>query len=172
MLIPPRDSLRNSPLLSEEFFAGEPIEFSRVEIDRMREDLDAVVMREAFGLPSLSGLAPFRYNRVEALSAAARRWMAGERGEDRPYPHYTLHGEHALAYHRRDLLRIPQDHVYRFAASVRTLPHTQRPLQAPSRPRTRSLIRRRTAKASQAAPATPTRRVTRSMGGNLLPGLL
>jgi len=69
MILPPRDSLRNSPLLSKDFFAGEPITFGRVELDRMRAELDAVVMREAVGLPSLSGLAAFRYNRVEALSA-------------------------------------------------------------------------------------------------------
>jgi hypothetical protein len=75
-LIPPRDSLRNSPLLSEEFFAGEPVEFSQVELDRVREDLDAVVMREAVGLPSLSGLAAFRYNRVEALSGGYRQQVS------------------------------------------------------------------------------------------------
>jgi hypothetical protein len=69
IILPPRDSLRNSPVLSDEFFSGEPITFSVRELDRMREELDRAVLREAVGLPSLSGLAAFRYNRVEALSA-------------------------------------------------------------------------------------------------------
>ncbi len=68
-ILPPQDSLRNSPLLSEEFFSGEPVSFSRRELSRVREELDRVALQETVALPSLSGLAAFRYNRVEAISA-------------------------------------------------------------------------------------------------------
>ena len=46
--------------------------FSRRELTRVRDELDEVAVREAVGLPSLSGLAAFRYNRVEALSGGLR----------------------------------------------------------------------------------------------------
>ena len=71
-ILPPRDSLRNSPLLSEDFFTGEPRGFDRDELDRMRRQLDRVAAREAVAPASLSGLAAFRYNRVEALSFGFR----------------------------------------------------------------------------------------------------
>ncbi len=73
VILPPRDSLRESPLLSEEFFAGEPQSFSRAEIDRMEEELDQLTAVHAFAPPALSKLGIFRYNRVEALSAGLRR---------------------------------------------------------------------------------------------------
>lgn len=73
VILPPRDSLRESPLLSEDFFAGEPQSFSRAEIDRMEEELDELTAVHAIAPPALSKLGIFRYNRVEALSAGLRR---------------------------------------------------------------------------------------------------
>ena len=73
VILPPRDSLRESPLLSEDFFAGEPLSFSRAEIDRMEDELDQLTAVHAFAPPALSKLGIFRYNRVEALSAGFRR---------------------------------------------------------------------------------------------------
>ena len=73
VILPPRDSLRASPLLSEDFFAGEPLSFSRAEIDRMEDELDQLTAVHAFAPPALSKLGIFRYNRVEALSAGLRR---------------------------------------------------------------------------------------------------
>ncbi len=73
VILPPRDSLRNSPLLSDEFFAGEPLSFSRREIDRMREELDRVTLAHAIAPPALSRFGIFRFNRVEGLSAGLRR---------------------------------------------------------------------------------------------------
>jgi len=72
-ILPPRDSLRESPLLSEDFFAGEPQSFSRAEIDSMEEELDELTAVYAVAPPALSKLGIFRYNRVEALSAGLRR---------------------------------------------------------------------------------------------------
>lgn len=71
-ILPPRDSLRNSDLLSEDYFTGEPIQFERAELDRMRRVLESMTVHETVPLPSLSGLAAFRYNRVEALSAGLK----------------------------------------------------------------------------------------------------
>jgi len=73
VILPPRDSLRNSPLLSDEFFAGEPVSFSRTEIDRMEKELDELTAGRSIAPPALSRLGIFRYNRVEALSAGLRR---------------------------------------------------------------------------------------------------
>ena len=73
VILPPRDSLRESPLLSEDFFAGEPLSFSRAEIDRVEDELDQLTAVHAFAPPALSKLGIFRYNRVEALSAGLRR---------------------------------------------------------------------------------------------------
>jgi hypothetical protein len=82
IILPPRDSLRESPLLSENFFAGEPQSFSRAEIDRMEKELDQLTAVHAIAPPSLSRFGIFRYNRVEALSAGLRREtpMAGLTG--------------------------------------------------------------------------------------------
>ena len=57
------------------------------------------------------------------------------------YPHYTLDEPHARGYHRRDLLRIPQDIIHRFRSSVHGLPHTMRPLSPPGRRVTRASAR-------------------------------
>ncbi len=73
VILPPRDSLRTSPLLSEDFFAGEPLSFSDAEIDRMERELDDLTAAYAFAPPALSRFGIFRYNRVEALSAGLRR---------------------------------------------------------------------------------------------------
>jgi hypothetical protein len=73
VILPPRDSLRASPLLSDDFFAGEPLSFSRTEIDRMERELDELTAVHALPSPSLSRFGIFRYNRVEALSAGLRR---------------------------------------------------------------------------------------------------
>jgi len=73
VILPPRDSLRESPLLSEDFFSGEPLSFSRAEIDRVEEELDQLTAVHAIAPPALSKLGIFRYNRVEALSAGLRR---------------------------------------------------------------------------------------------------
>ncbi len=73
IIVPPRDSLRESPLLSEDFFAGEPLSFSRAEIDRMEKELDELTAAHTFVPPALSRFGIFRYNRVEALSAGLRR---------------------------------------------------------------------------------------------------
>jgi hypothetical protein len=73
VILPPRDSLRNSPLLSEDFFAGEPLSFSQTEIDRMEKELDELTAAHALVPPALSRFGIFRYNRVEALSAGLRR---------------------------------------------------------------------------------------------------
>jgi hypothetical protein len=73
VILPPRDSLRESPLLSEDFFSGEPLSFSRTEIDRVEEELDQLTAVHAIAPPALSKLGIFRYNRVEALSAGLRR---------------------------------------------------------------------------------------------------
>ncbi len=73
VILPPRDSLRNSPLLSDDFFAGEPLSFSRAEIERMEEELDQLTVASALPSPALSRFGIFRYNRVEALSAGLRR---------------------------------------------------------------------------------------------------
>jgi hypothetical protein len=73
VILPPRDSLRESPLLSEDFFAGEPQSFSRAEIERMEEELDELTAVHAIAPPVLSRLGIFRYNRVEALSLGLRR---------------------------------------------------------------------------------------------------
>jgi len=73
VILPPRDSLRESPLLSDDFFAGEPLSFSRAEIDRMERELDQLTLAHTVAPPALSRLGIFRYNRVEALSAGLRR---------------------------------------------------------------------------------------------------
>lgn len=73
VILPPRESLRESPLLSEDFFAGEPLSFSRAELDRMEEELDQLTAVHSIAPPALSKLGIFRYNRVEALSAGLRR---------------------------------------------------------------------------------------------------
>lgn len=73
VILPPRDSLRESPLLSEDFFAGQPLSFSRAEIDRMEKELDQLTAAHAIAPPALSRYGLFRYNRVEALSAGVRR---------------------------------------------------------------------------------------------------
>jgi hypothetical protein len=73
VILPPRDSLRESPLLSDDFFAGEPLSFSRTEIDRVEEELDQLTAVHAVAPPALSRLGIFRFNRVEALSAGLRR---------------------------------------------------------------------------------------------------
>lgn len=73
VILPPRDSLKQSPLLSEDFFAGEPLTFSRAEIDRMERELDELTAAHAIPSPSLSRFGIFRYNRVEALSAGLKR---------------------------------------------------------------------------------------------------
>ncbi len=75
VILPPRDSLRDSPLLSEDFFAGEPLSFSRAEIDRVEEELDQLTVAHALAPPALSRFGIFRYNRVEALSVGLRREM-------------------------------------------------------------------------------------------------
>lgn len=63
---------------------------------------------------------------LEALriDAAERVLLDGE--GRRTYPHYRLGPEHTAIYHRRDLLRIPQDRVHRFDSSLTSLPRTQR----------------------------------------------
>jgi len=73
VILPPRDSLRASPLLSEEFFSGEPLSFSDEEIDRAEQELDRLTAAYAIAPPALSRLGIFRFNRVEALSAGVRR---------------------------------------------------------------------------------------------------
>ncbi|MDP2482986.1 MAG: BamA/TamA family outer membrane protein [Candidatus Palauibacterales bacterium] len=73
VILPPRDSLRNSTLLSEDFFSGQPVSFSQDEIDRMEKELDELTAGRAIAPPSLSRYGIFRYNRVEALSAGIRR---------------------------------------------------------------------------------------------------
>lgn len=73
VLIPPRDSLRNSPLLSEDFFSGQPLGFTPEEIDRMERELDELTRARAVAPPPRSRFGLFRYNRVEALSAGFRR---------------------------------------------------------------------------------------------------
>jgi hypothetical protein len=73
VILPPRDSLRASPLLSEDFFSGELLNFSQTEIDRMEEELDRLTAGQSIAPPALSRFGIFRYNRVEALSAGLRR---------------------------------------------------------------------------------------------------
>jgi len=71
-IVPPVDSLRGSDLLSDDFFAGDPLNFDPAELDRMRRVLDDTAIDGRPAQPSLSGLAAFRFNRVEALSAGLR----------------------------------------------------------------------------------------------------
>ena len=73
VILPPRDSLRESPLLSEDFFSGELLNFSQPEIDRMEKELDRLTAGQSLAPPALSRFGIFRYNRVEALSAGLRR---------------------------------------------------------------------------------------------------
>lgn len=73
VILPPRDSLRQSPLLSEDFFSGQLLNFSQTEIDRLEKELDRLTAGPSVAPPALSRFGIFRYNRVEALSAGLRR---------------------------------------------------------------------------------------------------
>ena len=87
-----------------------------------------------------------RHVDLAALRRDARRRLlpdaaAGDGDGGHSYPHYSLGPEHTWAYDRRDLLRIPQDRLHRFASSVRSGPRTRRGLPAVERRVTRSAAR-------------------------------
>ena len=74
VLIPPIDSLINSPELPPEDLGPEPVAFSDQELDKLRAELEALLPRPP-GVPRLAyGLREglMRYNRIEGLSVGVR----------------------------------------------------------------------------------------------------
>jgi hypothetical protein len=72
IILPPADSLRASPLLTEGFFARRGKAFSEEEVMRIRSRLADVAPLTGAGQPAFTQFGLFRYNRVEALSGGVR----------------------------------------------------------------------------------------------------
>lgn len=79
IIAPPIDSLRRSPLLSEDPPGVSPVAFSQAEIDELKSDLEALTPAPpliasgfAYGLADRN----LRYNRVEGLSVGASTQLA------------------------------------------------------------------------------------------------
>ncbi len=73
IILPPADSLRASPYLSDEPFGAEPVAFGPRELAGIQSVLEEAAELPPLTTPAFWQLGMFRFNRVEGLSAGARR---------------------------------------------------------------------------------------------------